>query len=75
MALLRTKFHENLPSGPKVVSRGPTDRHIHTDWRFHKPILIFGKQGKNQKIKILKIKLNPETHTLTYTIRNDEFMP
>jgi hypothetical protein len=36
---LHIKFHENLPSGSKVISGGQTDR----DWWFDKPTFIFWK--------------------------------
>jgi hypothetical protein len=28
---VRTKFHENLPRGSKVISGGHTDTHTHTE--------------------------------------------
>jgi hypothetical protein len=37
---LHTKFHEILPSGSKVISRGLTD------WRFEKPTIIFESRLK-----------------------------
>jgi hypothetical protein len=51
MARLRNKFHENPPTGSKVVSGGDTHTHTHTHrptglW-FDKPNFIFGKQANN----------------------------